>query len=138
MRRRTGSPTGRRTGLCARWRACRSDDRGVSSLEFVGLLPLLLLVGCAALQLGIVGYAVQQAGTGARAAARAASQEDLADGAQATGRAAMSGWTAGRSDIAVDPCGEETKATVTVDIPSLIPGIGGLGSASRSATMPCD
>ena len=47
------------------------DDRGVSAVEFAGMLPLMLLVGMAVIQLGIAGYAVQQAGTAARAAARA-------------------------------------------------------------------
>lgn len=114
------------------------DDRGVSSLEFTGMLPLLLLVGCAALQLGIAGYAVQQAGTGARAAARAAAQRDLADSAPGTGKAAMSSWTASRSSFRVSGCGEETTVTATVTIPSVVPGIDSFGGASRSTTMPCD
>ncbi|NDZ98398.1 pilus assembly protein, partial [Streptomyces sp. SID10116] len=43
-------------------------------LEFAGFLPILLLIGLAAIQLGLIGYAANQAGSGARAAARAASQ----------------------------------------------------------------
>lgn len=50
-------------------------DRGVSILEFTGFLPILLLVGMAAIQLGLIGYGINQAGSGARAAARAASQQ---------------------------------------------------------------
>jgi Flp pilus assembly protein TadG len=114
------------------------EDRGVSSLELAGTLPLLLLVTCAAIQLGIVGYAVQQAGTGARAAARTASQDGIGDSATATGQAAMSGWTASRSSFSVAGCGEEATVTATVTIPSLVPGIDSFGGASRSATMPCD
>ncbi|WP_425578191.1 TadE/TadG family type IV pilus assembly protein [Streptomyces albiaxialis] len=130
----------RRTGT-RRWRDVRrrcSGDRGASSIEFAGMLPLLLLVAVAAIQLGLVGYAVQQAGTGARAAARTATHEDTEDQYEASGRAAMSNWTANRASFALAGGGEEVKVTTTVTIPSLIPGLGNLGEASRSATMPRD
>ncbi|WP_274040991.1 TadE/TadG family type IV pilus assembly protein [Streptomyces iconiensis] len=116
----------------------RDRDRGSSALEFAGMLPLLLLVAVAAIQLGIAGYAVQQAGTGARAAARVASQEDIAGEYAASGRAAMSNWTAARSSFALGGGGEEVEVTTTVTIPSLVPGIDSFGEASRSATMPRD
>ncbi|UNS98696.1 pilus assembly protein [Streptomyces tubbatahanensis] len=114
------------------------SDRGSSALEFAGMLPLLLFVAMAAIQLGIVGYAVQQAGTGARAAARVAAQEEIADRYRASGRAAMSDWTARRASFALSDGGDEVEVTVTVTIPSLIPGVDSLGEASRSATMPSD
>ncbi|MEU5836443.1 TadE family protein [Streptomyces diacarni] len=123
----------RRRGL----RGVRSD-RGSSALEFAGMLPLLLFVAMAAIQLGIVGYAVQQAGTGARAAARVAAQEEIAGRYRASGRAAMSDWTARRSSFALSDGGDEVEVTVTVTIPSLIPGVDSMGEASRSATMPSD
>ncbi|MFE9331285.1 TadE/TadG family type IV pilus assembly protein [Streptomyces sp. NPDC006925] len=116
----------------------RADDRGSSALEFAGMLPLLLLVALAAIQLGIVGYAVQQAGTGARAAARVASREETADRYAAAGRAAMSDWTAARSSFGRADGAGEVRVTATVSIPSLLPGMDSLGSASRSATMPSD
>ncbi|MEW2456958.1 TadE family protein [Streptomyces albus] len=119
-------------------RGPRYDDRGSSVLEFVGMLPVLLLVGLAAIQLGLVGYAVQQAGTGARAAARVASQEEIADRYAASGREAMSGWTARRSRFVLAGGGDEVTVTVTVTVPSLLPGIDSMGKASRSATMPGD
>ena len=46
-----------------------------SSIEFLGFLPILLLVALAVVQLGLAAYAVQQAGTAARAAARTASMD---------------------------------------------------------------
>ncbi|WP_019357646.1 TadE/TadG family type IV pilus assembly protein [Streptomyces sp. AA1529] len=124
---------GRRWGLRG-----RDADRGSSALEFAGMLPLLLLVALAAIQLGIVGYAVQQAGTGARAAARLASREETADRYAAGGRAAMSDWTAERSSFTRADGAGEVRVTATVSIPSLLPGMDSLGSASRSATMPSD
>ncbi|EST24087.1 hypothetical protein N566_25150, partial [Streptomycetaceae bacterium MP113-05] len=88
----------RRTGAPASGSARRRDlQGGASSIEFAGMLPLLLLVALAAIQLGIAGYTVQQAGTGARAGARTAAQEERAAQCAGTGKAAMSGWTARRA-----------------------------------------
>ncbi len=108
-------------------------DRGVSSLELAGYLPVLLLIAMAALQLGLVGYGANQAGTAARAAARAASQHG--DGA-AAGTAAVSSWL----DPAVSaPTGPETTtARVTVHVPSVIPLLGDGWDIVREATMPTD
>ncbi|MFE9893997.1 TadE/TadG family type IV pilus assembly protein [Streptomyces sp. NPDC005529] len=108
------------------------DDRGVSILEFTGFLPILLLIGMATIQLGLIGYGANQAGSGARAAARVASQGG--DGA-AAGQAAVSGWL----DPQVAPAqgADLTTATVTVHVPGLIPLFGGY-DLSRTATMPTD
>lgn len=51
-------------------------DRGTVSIEFLGFLPILLVVGLAVVQLGLAAFAIQQAGTGARAAARTASMDE--------------------------------------------------------------
>jgi hypothetical protein len=102
------------------------------------MLPLLLLVAMAAIQLGIAGYAVQQAGTGARAAARVAGQDEYAGGYAGTGKAAMSAWTASRSRFSLSRGGDEVRVTTSVTIPSVVPGIRGFGTASRTATMPRD
>lgn len=115
-----------------------AGERGASSIEFAGMLPLLLLVGLAAIQLGLVGYAVQQAGTGARAGARTASHEDQAGECASAGQAAMSGWTARRSSFECARDDEQAKVTATVTIPSIIPGIDSFGDASRTVTMPSD
>ncbi|MYX55476.1 septum formation initiator, partial [Streptomyces sp. SID8382] len=53
-----------------RVRLASGRDRGSASIEFLGFLPILILVALAAVQLGIAAYAAQQAGTAARAAAR--------------------------------------------------------------------
>ncbi|WP_346777075.1 TadE/TadG family type IV pilus assembly protein [Streptomyces sp. HNM0575] len=116
----------------------RDLERGASSLELAGMLPLLLLVAMAAIQLGVAGYAVQQAGTGARAAARIASREDIADDYATSGKAAMSDWTASRSRFALGGGADEVRVTTTVTIPSVVPGVDDFGRASRSATMPRD
>ncbi|MFD9904980.1 TadE/TadG family type IV pilus assembly protein [Streptomyces sp. NPDC059063] len=103
-------------------------------LEFAGFLPILLLVGLAAIQLGLVGYAANQAGSGARAAARVASQGE--GGGEAAGHDAMdSGLTA---DVSVSDGGDTTTATVTVDVPTLLPFIDTDWQVTKSATMPND
>jgi hypothetical protein len=103
------------------------------------MLPLLLLVGMVTIQLGVAGYAVQQAGTGARAAARIAGQNDIGDQYESSGRAAMSDWTASRSSFRLGgDADDEVTVTTTVTIPSVVPGIDDFGKATRSATMPRD
>ncbi|MEU9121341.1 TadE family protein [Streptomyces sp. NPDC048506] len=120
----------------ARWRG-RGDDRGQASIEFLGFLPILLVVALAVVQLGLAAYTVQQAGTAARAAARTASMDraDRETDPQTAGREAISGWVAERATIVVGGGGDTVRATARVRIPSLIPGVD-FGSASRSATMP--
>ncbi|MET8284290.1 TadE/TadG family type IV pilus assembly protein [Streptomyces sp. NPDC051639] len=108
------------------------DDRGVSMLEFAGFLPILLVIGMATIQLGLIGYGINQAGSGARAAARVASQGG--DGG-AAGQAAVSGWLDPRVDPAPGP--DLTTATVTVQVPGVIPLFGPY-TVTRRATMPTD
>ncbi|WP_328494262.1 pilus assembly protein [Streptomyces sp. NBC_00414] len=116
----------------ARLRKRARDDRGVSMLEFAGFLPILLLIGMAAIQLGLIGYGINQAGSAARAAARAASQGD--DGA-AAGQAAASGWLSPNVSAAA---GEDvTTATVTLQVPAVIPLLPSV-TVQRDATMPTD
>ncbi|WP_336049891.1 TadE/TadG family type IV pilus assembly protein [Streptomyces sp. CA2R101] len=112
-------------------------DRGTVSIEFLGFLPILLVIGLAVVQLGLAAFAVQQAGTGARAAARTASMDeaDHPPAPEAAGRAAMSDWVKAGITVGGDG-GGSVRATVRVTIPSIIPGVDDFGTASRSATMP--
>ncbi|MEU3651917.1 TadE/TadG family type IV pilus assembly protein [Streptomyces sp. NPDC032161] len=111
-------------------------DRGQVAIEYLGFLPLLLLVGLLTIQTGIAAYAANQAGTGARAAARAASMSmgGCDDGAA---RDAMSGWTAARAEVRPDGSSfDEVTCTVSVEVPDIIPGVNIWGKAERSSTMP--
>ena len=56
----------------------KNRDRGQVALEYLGFVPLLILVALAGIQLGLIAYAAQQAGTAARAGARAASLDESA------------------------------------------------------------
>ncbi|MFJ6741096.1 TadE/TadG family type IV pilus assembly protein [Streptomyces sp. NPDC091279] len=107
-------------------------DRGQVALEYLGFLPILLLVGLAAVQLGLVAYTAQQAGTAARAGARSASL----DGTATEGCAqAVSSWLVARTHCAPGGGGDEVTVTASVDIPSVVP-FWDFGQAHRTATMP--
>jgi hypothetical protein len=112
----------------------RVRDRGQVAIEYLGFLPILILVTLAAVQLGLIVYTAQQAGTAARAGARSAS---LRQGAQPACSEAVSDW------LSVTGCpaaftGEEVTVTASIHIPSVIPGYDGFGDASKRATMPLD
>lgn len=110
----------------------RWNDRGTSILEFAGFLPILLLAGMAAIQLGLIGYGINQAGTAARAAARAAS---LGEDGVTAGQAAVSSW------LSPQPVpgggGDTTTFSVTVTVPSVIPLLDPV-EMTREVTMPND
>ncbi len=110
--------------------ARRAAERGSASVEFLGFLPILLLVALAGVQLGLVAYAATQAGTAARTAART---DD-----PGAGRASMSGWLRGGAGVAMSEAPDSVTATVTVHVPSVLPGISIVDPVTRSATMPRD
>ncbi|MEU7294115.1 TadE/TadG family type IV pilus assembly protein [Streptomyces exfoliatus] len=116
-----------------RKRPARRRDRGQAAIEYLGFLPILLIVGLAGLQLGVAAYAAQQAGTAARAAARAASMrdEENAPDAEAVGFAAAD-WVI---DVEAGPAGDAAVATVTVRVPSVVP-FWNFDPVEKTATMP--
>ncbi|MGW4204067.1 TadE/TadG family type IV pilus assembly protein [Streptomyces sp. NPDC004726] len=109
-------------------------------MEYAGVITLLLLVALAAIQLGLVAYTAQQAGTAARAGARMAATKDGDGRAQEAGRAAMSGWLADGADFDHGVCGDgddEISVTVRVEVPRILP-VFDFDPAVRTVTMPCD
>ncbi|MFF2540103.1 TadE/TadG family type IV pilus assembly protein [Streptomyces cyaneofuscatus] len=110
-------------------------DRGQVALEYLGFLPLLLLVAMGALQLGLAAYAANQAGTAARAGARTAASYDAHGDPQSTARSAVSGWLGDGGFRYSQRGGRDITATVQVKVPSVVPGLDGWW-AKRSATMP--
>ncbi|MET9088585.1 TadE/TadG family type IV pilus assembly protein [Streptomyces sp. NPDC004237] len=108
----------------------RTRDRGQVAIEYLGFIPALLLVALAGIQLGAVAYAAEQAGTAARAGARAASlQENVG--------AACASAVSGGIDVscASSGGGDSVTVTATVHIPKIV---WELGNATKSATMPVD
>ncbi|WP_069170963.1 TadE/TadG family type IV pilus assembly protein [Streptomyces griseus] len=118
--------------------AGRDRDRGSTALEYLGFLPVLILIGLAGLQLGLVAYTAQQAGTGARAAARTASQDELSGSYDRVGKASMTGWVADRARISPPTGGDTVTVRVTVEIPDVLLGLLGDRTVEKSATMPRD
>jgi hypothetical protein len=131
-----GRRTSRRSGAAPGRRSAR--DRGVASLEYLGMLPFLLLIALAGIQLGLVAYCGEQAGTAARTAARTAALPPPDGGEDAgarAGRAAVSDWLTADIRYTTD-----TRTTITaqasVDVPSVLPGVSFFDPVKRSATMP--
>ncbi|WP_338672514.1 TadE/TadG family type IV pilus assembly protein [Streptomyces sp. SCSIO 30461] len=112
-------------------------ERGQVAIEYLGFLPLLLLVGLLAIQLGIAAYTANQAGTAARAAARAASVDDPKISPDQAARSAVSGWVARNMTPRSSYGDDQVTYTVRIKVPSLLPGVD-WGTAERSSTMPRD
>ncbi|MEU6671946.1 TadE/TadG family type IV pilus assembly protein [Streptomyces sp. NPDC046727] len=108
----------------------RGHDRGQVAVEYLGFIPVLLIVGLAGFQIGAVAYAAEQAGTAARAGARAASLHQPYD--QACAEAVSGGMKVACSAA---EGGDSVTVTATVHIPTVV---WDLGSATKSATMPLD
>ena len=116
----------------------RGRDRGSTAIEYLGFLPVLLLIALAGIQLGLVAYTAQQAGTAARAAARTAAQEEVAGSYARVGRASMTGWVAERARISAPAGGDSVTVNVTVTVPDVLLGLLGDRTVEKSATMPRD
>ncbi|MEU0966929.1 TadE/TadG family type IV pilus assembly protein [Streptomyces sp. NPDC005917] len=109
----------------------QTRDRGQVAVEYLGFIPILLIVALAGIQLGAVAYAAEQAGTAARAGARAASLR------QDAGAACASAVSAGIdvSCASSGAGGDSVTVTATVHIPTIV---WNLGNATKTATMPLD
>ena len=100
-----------------------SGERGQSSVELLGLVPLLIVVALALGQLLAAGVARELAGTAAQAGAMAILQGD-GDPAEAA-RAAVPGWSRSRLDVRV----RDRAVRVRLRPVALLPG-----TADRLAT----
>lgn len=113
------------------YRRERRRDRGQVAIEYLGFVPVLLLVGMTGLQIGAVAYAAEQAGTAARAGARAASLQPGT--AQQACREAVSGGLS--VQCGEEPQGDSVEVTASVHIPKIL---WDFGDARKTATMPMD
>lgn len=112
----------------------RGRDLGQVAIEYLGFIPILILVAMAGVQIGLIAYTGQQAGTAARTAARSAS---LNGDYTADGRRAMSDWLADGAGFSRSGGGDTVTVTATVDVPSIIPGWH-FDPLRSTATMPVD
>ncbi len=116
-------------------RSAYRRDRGQVAMEYLGFLPLLLLVAVAAIQLGIAAYAAAQAGTAARAGARTAASYDAYASGESAARGAISGWVKKGGFEYSEGGGADVTVTVSLKVPSIVPGLDDW-EATRSSTMP--
>ncbi|MFH9606569.1 TadE/TadG family type IV pilus assembly protein [Streptomyces sp. NPDC017448] len=121
-------------GRASRRGPARGGDRGQVAMEYLGFLPLLLLVAMAAIQLGIAAYAAAQAGTAARAGARTAASYDARTSGESAARGAVSGWVKSNGFAYTEGGGADVTVTVRLVVPSIVPGLDDW-EATRSSTM---
>ncbi|MEV8589975.1 TadE/TadG family type IV pilus assembly protein [Streptomyces sp. NPDC051180] len=108
----------------------RDDDRGQVAVEFVGMVPLILLTLALLWQVVLVGYTYTLAGNAADEAARAAAVGD--DCSEAALRHLDGAWRSGARP-ACSSGGGMVTAVVTIDVPVLFPGVGGLFPVKATA-----
>lgn len=101
-------------------RGVRDRDRGQVAIEFAGTVPLILLLVAAVWECVLIGYAFSLAGNAADEAARAGAVTGDAACVAAAGEHISAAW-----GMTADcgPSGDIYKATVTLKIPVLYPGL---------------
>lgn len=99
-----------------------TDDRGTSTIEIIGITPLVVLVMLILAQTALALYATTSAQTGVRTAARAWSQDPAMSPSQvrAVVNDTVPGWLeADAADISLHGPGH--GVTATFDVPDIIP-----------------
>ena len=89
------------------------DERGAEAIEFVGLLPLVLLMALFAWQMILVGYAGIVAAGAAREGARAAAVDRSVNAAVQAGSAGL------RAEVVSTSGGEMRTVRVRVQVPKV-------------------
>ncbi|MFI8518502.1 TadE/TadG family type IV pilus assembly protein [Streptomyces sp. NPDC085481] len=97
----------------------RRDDRGQVAVEFVGMLPLILLTLVLLWQCVLIGYTYTLAGNAADEAARAGA---VGDDCQEAGLRNVEGAWARGASVSCPESGGMVRATVTLYVPVLFPG----------------
>ncbi|MEV6956599.1 TadE/TadG family type IV pilus assembly protein [Streptomyces sp. NPDC051183] len=97
------------------------SDRGQVAVEFVGTVPLILLLVAAVWECVLIGYAFSLAGNAADEAARAGAVKGHGACVTAAGKYVSPAW--GR-EVRCKESGDVYTATVTLNIPVLLPGLG--------------
>ncbi|ATZ24765.1 TadE-like protein [Streptomyces lavendulae subsp. lavendulae] len=99
----------------------RSRDRGQVAVEFVGMVPLILLLVAAVWECVLIGYAFSLAGNAADQGARAGAVKGGGECDTAARKYVGDAW-----NMTVDcgPAGDLYKAKVSLQIPVLFPGLG--------------
>jgi Flp pilus assembly protein TadG len=108
----------------------RRDQRGQTSIEFLGMLPWLLLAALIVWQILLASYTATSATNAARTASRVAG---LGGDGERAGLSALPNALDGGARVAID--GE--RASVEVRVPVLIPGVDtGAWTVTKTAELP--
>lgn len=97
------------------------SDRGQVAVEFVGTVPLILLLVAAVWECVLIGYAFSLAGNAADEAARAGAVKGHGECVAAAGEHISATWA---HRVQCKESGDVYTATVTLNIPVLFPGLG--------------
>ncbi|MFE1549755.1 TadE/TadG family type IV pilus assembly protein [Streptomyces sp. NPDC058718] len=110
--------------------AYRDDDRGQVAIEFLGMVPLILITLALLWQVVLVGYTYTLAANAADEGARA-----KAVGGDCAGAAVrhLDGAWAGSAEPSCSTSGGMVTAVVSVEVPVLFPGVGGLFRVDATA-----
>ncbi|WP_328942812.1 pilus assembly protein [Streptomyces sp. NBC_00250] len=107
----------------------RDDDRGQVAVEFVGMVPVILLTLALLWQVVLVGYTYTLAGNAADEGVR---EEAVRGDCEGAARRHLDGaWTAQVN--CSSPGDGMSYAVVTLQVPVLFPGVGGLFSVESKA-----
>lgn len=98
----------------------RGGDRGQVAVEFVGTVPLILLLVAAVWECVLIGYAFSLAGNAADEAARAGAVTGDSACAAAAGEHVSGAWN---PRVVCGRAGDVYTATVTLSIPVFYPGL---------------
>jgi Flp pilus assembly protein TadG len=104
-------------------------QRGQATVEFLAMIPILVLVLVGAFQLFLLGFTMNETSSAARAAARAGS---LGEDYQGAGKDSLESWL---KNYLASITKSGTRYTVTVNVPVIFPGIHG-PAIGRSASIP--
>ncbi|MFF1560365.1 TadE/TadG family type IV pilus assembly protein [Streptomyces sp. NPDC058279] len=104
----------------ARSRGGAPGDRGQVAVEFVGMVPLILLLVAAVWECVLIGYAFSLAGNAADEAARVGAVHGDDACATAARRHIGDAWT---MTVDCGNAGDIYKATVRLNVPVLVPGL---------------
>ncbi|MER6312798.1 TadE family protein [Streptomyces sp. NPDC001581] len=99
----------------------RRGDRGQVAIEFVGMVPLILLLVAAVWECVLIGYAFSLAGNAADEGARAGAV--TGDQAACTAAAKEHIGDAWKPDVDCGKSGDIYQVKVTLGIPVLFPGL---------------
>jgi hypothetical protein len=93
----------------------RGSESGQASVEFVAIVPALLIGVLVAAQIGLIGYSLWSAGAAARAGARAA---HVGGDVEAAARSALPSTLREGAKVT-----DEDEVGVRVRVPALLPGL---------------